>query len=81
MAFLGRNSPFGIALAAILVGMLERGQDGLAVATNLPTEILIILQGILILSVVVAYELVSRRLATRFQKVVAAEESEEEAEG
>jgi general nucleoside transport system permease protein len=81
VAFLGRNSPFGIALAAILVGMLERGQDGLAVATNLPTEILIILQGILILSVVVAYELVSRRLATRFQKVVAAEESEEEAEG
>ena len=74
VAFLGRNSPLGIALAAVLIGMLERGQDGLAVQTNLPTEILIILQGLLILSVVVAYELVSRRLARRLQRVVRAEE-------
>ena len=75
VAFLGRNSPFGIALAAILIGILERGQDGLAVSTNLPIEILIILQGILILSVVVAYELVRRRLNQRLQQVVRAEES------
>jgi simple sugar transport system permease protein len=62
VAFLGRNHPFGVPLAAILLGALQRGQDGIAVVTELPTEILIILQGVLILSVVVAYELVRRRV-------------------
>jgi ABC-type uncharacterized transport system permease subunit len=71
VAFLGRNSPIGIPLAAILLGMLLRGQDGIAVTTELPTEILIILQGVLILSVVIAYELVSRALARRRQREVA----------
>jgi ABC-type uncharacterized transport system permease subunit len=74
VAFLGRNHPVGIPLAAILIGMLQRGQDGIAVTTELPTEILIILQGVLILSVVVAYELVSRALNRRRQRDVRAEE-------
>ena len=65
VAFLGRNHPWGIPLAAILVGMLQRGQDGIQVTTDLPTEVLIILEGVLILSVVVAYELVSRVLRRR----------------
>jgi ABC-type uncharacterized transport system permease subunit len=68
VAFLGRNHPAGIPLAAILLGMLLRGQDGIAVTTDLPTEILIILQGVLILAVVVAYEIVSRRLARRSRR-------------
>lgn len=75
VAFLGRNHPFGIALAAILLGLLARGQDGVAVSFDLPTETLIILEGILILSVVVAYELVRRALNRRRQRVVRAEES------
>jgi simple sugar transport system permease protein len=70
VAFLGRNHPFGIPLAAILLGMLLRGQDGIAVTTDLPTEILIILQGVLILSVVVAYEVVTRALTRRRQREV-----------
>ena len=74
VAFLGRNHPFGVLLAAILVGMLQRGQDGIAVNTDLPTEILIILQGLLILSVVVAYELVTRALGRRQQRAVRGEE-------
>jgi general nucleoside transport system permease protein len=78
VAFLGRNHPVGIPLAAILIGILQRGQDGIAVTTDLPTEILIILQGVLILSVVVAYELVSRAVNRRRQRDVRAEE---EAEG
>ena len=68
VAFLGRNHPAGIPLAAVLFGMLLRGQDGLAILTELPIEILIILQGILILSVVIAYELVSRALVRRQQQ-------------
>jgi simple sugar transport system permease protein len=81
VAFLGRNHPAGIPLAAILLGMLERGQDGVAVTSDLPTEILIILQGVLILSVVVAYELVSRMLSRRRQKEVRAIETRPAPEG
>jgi general nucleoside transport system permease protein len=76
VAFLGRNHPAGIPLAAILIGMLTRGQDGVAVTTDLPTEILIILQGVLILSVVIAYEIANRALQRRRQR----EEREVEAE-
>ncbi|MFN2490257.1 MAG: ABC transporter permease [Actinomycetota bacterium] len=79
VAFLGRNHPAGIPLAAILLGMLLRGQDGIAVTTDLPTEILIILQGVLILAVVIAYEIVSRTLARRRQREVRFEESASDA--
>ena len=71
VAFLGRNHPVGVPLAALLLGMLLRGQDGIAITTDLPTEILIILQGVLILSVVVAYEIVSRQVARRRRREVA----------
>jgi general nucleoside transport system permease protein len=74
VAFLGRNHPAGIPFAAILWGMLQRGQDGVAITTDLPTEILIILQGVLILSVVVAYEVVRRALARRRQTEVRSQE-------
>ncbi|MDP9067576.1 MAG: ABC transporter permease [Actinomycetota bacterium] len=74
VAFLGRNHPVGIALAGTLLGLLARGQDGIAVSFELPTETLIILEGILILSVVVAYELVRRGIARRRQRAVRAEE-------
>lgn len=80
VAFLGRNHPAGIPLAAILLGILLRGQDGLAIVTDLPTEILIILQGVLILSVVVAYELVNRALARRQQRAIGSTETAGKAE-
>lgn len=74
VAFLGRNSPIGIPLAAILLGVLFRGEDGIPVTTDLPREIVVILSGLLILSVVVAYELVRRWLVRRRQHTVRAEE-------
>jgi general nucleoside transport system permease protein len=76
VAFLGRNHPAGVPLAAILIGMLARGQDGVAVTSRLPTETLIILQGVLILSVVVAYELASRVLNRRALRRVSLEQAE-----
>jgi ABC-type uncharacterized transport system permease subunit len=79
VAFLGRNHPFGIAFAAILLAMLSRGQDGIAITTDLPTEILIILQGVLILSVVIAYEIARRVIARRQQRVIRAEDPSAEA--
>jgi general nucleoside transport system permease protein len=74
VAFLGRNSPVGIFLSAILLGMLTRGEDGLAVSTDLPREIVIILEGLLILSVVIAYEIARRVVLRRRQRAVRAEE-------
>jgi ABC-type uncharacterized transport system permease subunit len=68
VAFLGRNGPVGVLVAALLVGLLNRGQDGVALLTDLPQEIIVILQGVLILSVVVAYEVVNRVAARRSQR-------------
>lgn len=79
VAFLGRNHPAGIAVAAVLLGMLARGQDGLAVTTDLPREILIILEGLLILSVVIAYEIARRVALRRRQREVRAEEDRDAA--
>ena len=75
VAFLARNNPFGIVVAAILIGLLNRGQDGVALLTDLPQEIIVILQGVLILSVVVAYEIVNRASARRVQRLVRSEEA------
>jgi ABC-type uncharacterized transport system permease subunit len=69
VAFLGRNHPFGIVVAAILIGLMNRGQDGVALLTDLPQEIIVILQGVLILSVVIAYEIVNRFAARRAQRL------------
>jgi general nucleoside transport system permease protein len=81
VAFLGRNSPIGIPVAAILLGMLRRGQDGIAVTTDLPEEILVILEGVLILSVVIAYGIATRVLNRRRQRAerMLEERSEREA--
>jgi ABC-type uncharacterized transport system permease subunit len=74
VAFLGRNNPLGIVFASIGLGILNRGEDGLALETSLPREIVIILEGILILSVVVAYEITRRIVFRRRQREVRAEE-------
>jgi ABC-type uncharacterized transport system permease subunit len=79
VAFLGRNHPAGIVLAAILFGIMARGEDGLAVSTDLPREIVIILQGLLILSVVIAFEITRRILLRRRQRLVRAEEGADSA--
>ena len=65
MAFLGQNNPAGIVFAALLWGILARGETSLQLETNVPREFVIILQGILIMSVVVTYQLAKRRLFAR----------------
>ena len=74
VAFLGRNNPFGIVIAAVALGLLNRGEDGLALMTNLPREIVIILEGLLILSVVIAYEITRRVILRSRQREVRSEE-------
>jgi simple sugar transport system permease protein len=63
VALLGRNSPVGIGFAALLFAFLERSSSTLQFI-DVPTEIYVIMQGSIVLSVVVAYEAV-RRIAAR----------------
>ena len=65
VAFLGQNNPFGIVAAAIMWAVLSRGQDAILIETSVPVEIIIILQAILILTVVTAFQVAKRRIARR----------------
>ncbi|MEO5842470.1 MAG: ABC transporter permease [Acidimicrobiales bacterium] len=60
VALLGRNHPAGIAFGAITWAGLERGSQALS-SEGIPTETSRILQGTLLLSAVITYELVNRR--------------------
>ncbi len=59
VALLGRGSPVGIGFAALLFAFLERSSATLQ-RIDVPTEIYVIMQGTIVLSVVVAYEAVRR---------------------
>jgi general nucleoside transport system permease protein len=65
VAFLARNNPIGIVAAAIVWSILSRGDTAVQLQAGLPREFVIILQGILILSVVIVYEIAARRLTQR----------------
>ncbi|MFM8944654.1 MAG: ABC transporter permease [Actinomycetota bacterium] len=65
VAFLGQNNPIAIIFAAILWGVLSRGEVALQVQSSVPREFIIILQGTLIMSVVITYLIAKRRLANR----------------
>jgi general nucleoside transport system permease protein len=59
VALLGRNHPIGMALAALLWGFLDNASNPLD-NIGIPREIVLIMQGVIVLSVVVAYEMVRR---------------------
>jgi general nucleoside transport system permease protein len=60
VALLGRNHAGGIAIAALLFGWLSRASGILEVRGDAPREIVAIIQGVIILSVVVAYSVAER---------------------
>jgi len=64
VALLGRNHPIGMALGAILISFLERSSQILDLK-DVPKEIERIMQGIIILTVVVGYEIVRRFVLTQ----------------
>ena len=64
IALLGRNHPIGIAFAALLWAFMDAVQTPLSNA-GLPKQITAIMQGIIVLSVVIAYEVVRRIDARR----------------
>ncbi|MEM7339676.1 MAG: ABC transporter permease [Actinomycetota bacterium] len=60
VALLGRNHPIGIAIGAVLFGFLDASSGVLQVSGSASREIVVIIQGVILLAAVVAYEVVSR---------------------
>ena len=75
VALVGRNHPVGMALGALLFGFLDRASQILDLRA-IPKEIVVIVQGVVVLAVVVAYEVVSR-IAERRAVQAAARATEE----
>lgn len=71
VALLARNNPFGIILSALLFGFLERGAQGIQILAGVPSEVITILEGVIILSIVVAYSLLSRYIRIQKKKEAA----------
>jgi simple sugar transport system permease protein len=60
VALVGRNHPAGVAIGALLFGWLDSAAPILDVVGDTPREIVSILQGVVVLSAVVSYEVVNR---------------------
>ncbi|GAA1899010.1 ABC transporter permease [Lapillicoccus jejuensis] len=73
VALLGRNHPVGIAFAALLWGYLDQQSNGLQIAAGVSDRLVGVIQGVIVLSVVVAYELVRRAGVRIEQRRVASE--------
>jgi len=65
VALLGRNSGAGIVAAALLFSFLDRASSGIGLNTDVPKEVTTIMQGVIILTIVIAYEVVRRMTARR----------------
>jgi len=71
IALLGRNHPVGIAIGALLWAYLDVSGNPLQILVGFSSEIVTIMQGVIVLSVVVAYELVRRFRISQEQRRVA----------
>jgi ABC-type uncharacterized transport system permease subunit len=69
IALLGRNSPIGIAFGALLWAFLDQSAQILDLE-GVSKEIITIMQGTIVLSVVIAYELVRRYRLRQQQRIV-----------
>jgi general nucleoside transport system permease protein len=72
VALLGRNHPLGIALGALLWAFLDKSALALD-NVGVPREIVLIMQGSVVLSVIIAYEIVRRYELAAEQRRVAAQ--------
>ncbi len=79
VALLGRNHPVGMALGALLFGFMDRSALILDLKDT-PKEVVTIMQGVVVLAVVIAYEVVNRFIE-RLEIRSAAEATREAVEG
>jgi len=80
IALLGRNHPLGIAIGALLWAWLERSAQILDL-TGVSREVVTIMQGVIVIAIVVAYELVRRLTTRRERRFVARAEAATPADG
>jgi ABC-type uncharacterized transport system permease subunit len=77
VALLGRNNPIGIAVGALLFAYLDEQSNPLQILAGVSDEIVKIVQGIVVLTVVIAYEVVRRYGVAQEQRKVARELAEQ----
>lgn len=73
IALLGRNNPIGIAFAALLWAYLDAQANGLQINAGVSDRLVLVIQGVIVLSVVVAYEIVRRAGVAMEQRRVASQ--------
>ncbi len=69
VALLGRNNPAGMGVAALLFGILDRSALVLDLE-GIPREVVRIMQAVIVLAVVIAYEVVGRWQQRRIQNQI-----------
>jgi simple sugar transport system permease protein len=67
VALIGKNSPFGVVVAALLFGVLDHGGLAIDVSTQVPREIVLVLKATILIFVVLSTE-INRRITTFIQK-------------
>ena len=77
IALLGRNNPVGIAFGALLWSYLEQQSNGLQITVGVSSELVFIIQGVIVLAVVIAYEVVRRAGLRMEQRKVASQLSDQ----
>ncbi|MGL5808713.1 MAG: ABC transporter permease [Nocardioides sp.] len=73
VALLGRNRPLGVAIGAVLFAWLNEQANPLGLLAGISPSVVQISQGVVVLAVVIAYELVRRRLAAAEQRALRAD--------
>ncbi|MEV5963353.1 ABC transporter permease [Kribbella sp. NPDC051952] len=73
VALLGRNNPVGIAFGALLFSYLTEQSNLLEIKAQVSPDIVAITQGVIVLAVVIAYEVVRRYRTALEQRQVAVE--------
>ncbi len=71
VALLGRNHPLGIAFGALIFAWLGEQATPLGILADISPEIVAVTQGVVVLSVVIAYEVVRRYKQRLEQRAVA----------
>ncbi|WMC93924.1 ABC transporter permease [Kineothrix sp. MB12-C1] len=69
IALLGGHSPIGILIAAVFYSALKTGSDNINMYTNVPKEIVALIQGLIILFLAVKFISDNRDIFARFKKV------------
>ncbi len=72
VALLGRNHPVGIAFGALIFAYLNEQANPLGILAGISPDIIAVTQGVVVLSVVIAYEVVRRYRERLEQREVAA---------